>query len=99
MVSDEKWIAVRYDVLFPDGDRFRGIQGGPTGEQRAKLASFAPEMANMLLLLAGGDGDPYCQGCGPLEHVRQHKPDCDLWRLLVEAGVVKGASILKLVEP
>jgi hypothetical protein len=69
-------------------------EAGPT----VRLAAKAPEMARMLLVLAGGTQDPYCNGCGHLGRNLAHKDDCDLWRVLVEAGVVPGASILQLVK-
>lgn len=95
---NENWIAQRYDVKMPDDDRLRGIMGGAQGEARARLASYAPEMARMLLALAGGDGDPYCQGCGQLDEVRKHAKDCDLWRVLCSAGVVQGSAVLVAVK-
>lgn len=96
-LTSERWFAEGASVVFPDGNRVRHLGCAPGNVPRARLIARAPEMAKMLLLLAGQDGDPYCQGCGHLERAGQHTKDCDLWRVLVEAGVVEGASVLSLV--
>lgn len=63
-------------------------------EDRARLASAAPEMARVLLAIewsGGGDGDcPSCRGdryYGTNAHPAGHAPDCALDAALRKAGV------------
>lgn len=71
-----------------------GMKRPFTGDERMKLAAQAPAMARLLLRLewAASDetGDLICPSCGSSEHASgaKHEDNCELAKLLRDAGVV-----------
>ncbi len=71
------------------GHCFASGDEAPPSDQalaRLRLAAKAPEMARMLMILAGMGTDKFCNGCGDTDK-RGHKRDCALMQLLYDAGV------------
>lgn len=91
--AKEKGLADYFIVDGKGGVVLRAQEG-----RIARLVAKAPEMARMLLELAGTTEDPYCNGCGDLKRGMQHHPQCSLWGLLMEAGVIDGAAVLHVVK-
>ncbi len=84
-VWEETWDRTDAGLRFSLGDALDfGLDA--QNQARAELTAKAPEMARMLMLLAGMGTDKYCNGCGDTSK-HGHKRDCSLVQLLHDAGI------------